>query len=113
MRASIRGMKLLTKGIIQKLEKHPFHSQDGMGDNARVLVKFFGGSSYTFLVTEGEKQEDGDWLLFGKATIGYDWEWGYTLLSDLENLRFPPYGLGVERDLYMPATATVADMIRE
>lgn len=103
----IRSMKLLTADIIRKLEKHPFGSQEGKLDDANVLVKFFGGGAYTFLVTEGEKQEDGDWLFFGKATFGYEWEWGYTTLSELEAMKFPPFGLGVERDMYLASDTTV------
>lgn len=103
----IRSMKLLTADVIRKLEKHPFGSQEGKLDEAQVLVKFFGGGAYTFLVTEGEKQEDGDWLFFGKATFGDEWEWGYTTLSQLEAMKFPPFGLGVERDLYLASGTTV------
>ena len=103
-------MKLLTAEVIRKLEKHPFGSQEGKDDNAQILVKFFGGGAYTFLVTEAEKQENGDWLLFGKATHGFGWEWGYTLLSEIEKMKFPPFGLGVERDMYLAAGATVGDL---
>lgn len=106
----IRTMKLLTAEIIRKLEKHPFGSQDGKGENAEVLVKFFGGGAYTFLVTEGEKQEDGDWMLFGKATHGFGWEWGYTMLSEIENMKFPPFGLGAERDRYLASGAKVCEV---
>ena len=38
-------MKLITKEIERRLEKHPFGSQDGEGKGAQVLVKFFGGSA--------------------------------------------------------------------
>lgn len=107
----IRTMKLLTAEVIRKLETHPFGSQDGKGDNAQVLVKFFGGGAYTFLVTEAEKQENGDWLLYGKATFGYEWEWGYTLLSEIEKMKFPPFGLGAERDMYLAPNATVSDLV--
>lgn len=103
----IRSMKLLTVDIIHKLEKHPLGSQKGKGDAARVLVKFFGGGAYTFLVTEGEKKADGDWLFFGKTTMGFGWEWCYTLLSELEKMKFPPFGLGVERDMYLSSDTTV------
>lgn len=106
----IRGMKLLTAEIIRKLEKHPFGSQDGKGDDAKVLVKFFGGGSYTFLVTEGHRLENGDWEFFGKATMGYEWEWGYVLLSQLEAMKFPPFGLGIERDMYLESHATVGKL---
>ena len=107
----IRTMKLLTAGIIRNLEKHPFGSQEGKGDDGQVLVKFFGGGAYTFLVTEGDKQENGDWLLFGKATHGFGWEWGYTLLSEIENMKFPPFGLGAEREMYLASGATVGELI--
>ena len=106
----IRSMKLLTADIIRKLEKHPFGSQDAKGDDAQVIVKFFGGGAATWLITEGEKQEDGDWMLYGKATLGYDWEWGYVMLSELEKMTFPPFGLGVERDMYLESNATVGKL---
>lgn len=107
----IRSMKLLTAEIIRKLEKHPFGSQESISDDAKVLVKFFGGSAYTFLVTEGEKLENGDWLLFGKSTHGYDWEWCYTLLSEIESMKFPPFGLGAERDMYLKPNIKVCEAI--
>lgn len=52
----------------------------------------------TWLITEAEKQEDGDWKLFGFCHI-YEWEWGYLMLSDLQRIVLPG-GLGIERDLY-------------
>ena len=46
-------MKLLTKEIISKFEKHPFHSQDGKGMDAEVLVKYFNPcGTGTWLITE-------------------------------------------------------------
>ena len=97
-------MKLLTKEIEKKLLAHPSGSTDGKGDDAKVIVKFFGGAAATWLVTEGEKEGD-DWLFFGKVTLdGSYWEWGYFLLSDLSSVKFPPFGLGVERDLYFSGT---------
>ena len=106
----IRSMKLLTAEIIRRLEKHPFGSQDGKLDDAVVLVKYFGGSMATWLVTEGERQEDGDWLFFGKVTLGYEWEWGYFTLFELEQMKFPPFGLGVERDMYLGNKVTVKEL---
>ena len=93
-------MKLLTKGIENDLKKHPFGSTDGKLEEAKVIVRFFGGSAATWLVAEGEETEDG-WMFFGAVTIwGDEWEYGYFSLKELEGLRFPPFGLGVERDLY-------------
>ena len=105
-------MKLLTADIIRKLEKHPFHSQDGKGENAEVIVKFFGGGAATWLVTEGERQENGDWLFYGIATLyGDEWEWGYFTLSELKEIRFPPFGLPIERDMYLTPKTKVCELI--
>lgn len=106
-------MKLLTAQIIKNLEKHPLGSQENAGADAEVLVKFFGGGSATWLVTEAEKQADGDWLFFGCVTLFGDgeWEWGYFTLSELTGIRFPPFGLGVERDMWLDKHAKVGDLI--
>lgn len=93
-------MKLMTKAIEKKFEKFPLYSQDGKGEESEVVVKFFGGAAATWLITEGEKTDDGDWELYGYITLGYGWEWGYVYLSQLESVRFAPFGLGVERDLH-------------
>lgn len=92
-------MKLITKEIEQKFKEHPFGSQDGFGGNAEVLVKYFNpAGAGTWLITEAEKQDDGNWLLYGYCNI-FEWEWGSVSLEELENIKLP-FGLGIERDLY-------------
>lgn len=77
-------MRLMTKVIEKKLEKYPLYSQDGVKDK-KFICKFFNpNGSGTWLVCEGEKQPDGDWLFFGKVSLGYGAEWGYFRLSDLQ-----------------------------
>ena len=52
-------MKLLTKEIEEKFNSHPFGSQDGLGGNAEVLVKYFNPTGAgTWLITEAEKEDD-------------------------------------------------------
>ena len=81
-------MKLLTKEIISKFEKHPFHSQDGKGMDAEVLVKYFNPcGTGTWLITEAEREGD-DWRLFGYCHI-HEWEWGCLMLSELASIPFP------------------------
>lgn len=107
-------MKLLIASIIKNLEKHPLGSQDGKGEDAEVIIKFFGGGAATWLVTEGERQDDGDWLFYGCVTLYGDgeWEWGYFTLSELMSLHFPPFGLPIERDLYIGKHPTVRELMR-
>ncbi len=93
-------MKLLTKTIEKKFEKHPIYSQREKGIDAKVLVKFFNPTGVgTWLITEAEKQEDGDWRLYGYCEVGADWEWGYVMFSELQNFR-GRWGLGIERELW-------------
>ena len=98
----IRGMKLLPKEIREKLP--PLYSQDGKGGKAVVYTKYFTPSSnWTWMATEGEpvldeSQNEIDYKFFG-LVFGLEREFGYFLLSELEEVR-GPMGLPIERDLY-------------
>ena len=102
-------MRLLTDEIKQRFERYPLYSQESKDINSTVIVKYFNPvGSGTWLITEAEEQEDGDWLLFGYCHIPC-WEWGYVSLNELQALRLP-FGLTVERDLYIPYNATVKEL---
>ena len=88
-------MKLLSAETRQRLPR--LYSQEKTRDPI-VHVKFFTpDSNWTWLVTEGEP--DGDDFRFFGYVIGHEKEWGYFVLSELENAR-GPLGLKIERDLY-------------
>lgn len=92
-------MKLMTKELERKFEKYPLGSQEDKGHEAEVLVKYFNPcGAGTWLITEGEKLNNGDWILFGLCNI-LEWEWGYLSLNELEEIELP-YGMKIERDLY-------------
>lgn len=97
-------MKLITKEIERKLNNTPIYSKDGQGTDAEIIVKFFNPcGAATWLITEAEKQDNGDYLLYGYITLGYGYEWGYVMLSELQKIR-NGYGLGIERDIYAHGT---------
>ncbi len=98
-------MRLMTKELEEKFKEYPLYSQEGKGFDATVVVKYFNPYGHgTWLITEGEKQPNGDWLLFGYCNI-FCWEWGYVLLSELE-------GIGIiERDLTVKEYSPVKDFI--
>ena len=92
-------MLLMTKELEKTFEKYPLYSQDGKMLEADVVVKYFNPcGAGTWLITEGEKQADGDWMFFGYCHI-FEWEWGYVMLSELESIKLP-FGLHIERELY-------------
>ncbi|MGD0572901.1 MAG: DUF2958 domain-containing protein [Sedimentisphaerales bacterium] len=98
----LRGMKLLPKEIRETLP--PLYAQDGKGSKAIVYVKFFTpSSSWTWYATEGESvlDESGkevDFRFFGLVD-GHEKEFGYFVLSELEEVR-GPMGFPIERDLH-------------
>lgn len=91
---------LINKAVENAIAKHPLYSQDGKGENAKVIVKFFFGA-YTWYVLEGRKEENGDYLFFGiidNAAYG-EHEYGYFTLSQLTEIKH--WGIpAVERDMY-------------
>lgn len=107
-------MNLMTKELEKLLEKYPLGSQDGLGGQAKLLVKYFNPTGVgTWFITEGNKLENGDYELFGYCHLGDDRfaELGYVMLSELEDLKLP-FGLKIERDLYMPENITLVDAIQ-
>ena len=97
-------MKLLTQELEEKFKQYPLGSQDGKMGNAELIAKFFNPTGAgTWYITEGSKLDNGDYEMFGYCHLGDDEmaEFGYVMLSELENLKLP-FGLKVERDLYMP-----------
>jgi hypothetical protein len=88
-------MELLTNDLRQVLP--PLYAQENVKDPL-VFIKFFTpDSNWTWYVTEGS-EEDGEFRFFGYV-IGFENEWGYFLLSELQGAR-GPLGLPIERDLY-------------
>ena len=114
----IRGMKLLPKEIREILPS--LYAQDGKGGNAVVYTKYFTpSSSWTWYVVGGEPvlDESGKELdfRFWGLVDGFEKEFGYFMLSELEEVR-GPMGLPIERDLWFkPKTlAEIApDMFQE
>ncbi len=89
--------RLLPEKIAKKLP--PLYATEGQGRNALAQVKFFTpDSSWTWYAVEF----DGEDIFFG-FVIGFEREFGYFSLSELESVR-GPMNLPVERDLYFKPT---------
>ena len=95
-------MKLLTKDIEQKLIKQHEESKKNPEINMSKINKpylyLFGGSSCTWLISEYDKLEN---LFFGLCDLGHGCpEIGCVSREEIEKVKFPPFGLRVERDRY-------------
>lgn len=107
-------MQLWNKQLEVKARRYPLYSQDGKGLNAQILVKYFNPyGAGTWLITEAEKQDNGDWLFFGYCHI-FEWEWGYVTLSELMQTKVKVFGyrFPLERDLYIPDGMTVGECLK-
>ena len=86
-------MELLTKEIREAFKK--IGSQDGKGEEAICVVKFFDPTgSWTWYATEF----DGKDTFFGLVD-GFELEWGSFSLSEMQSVK-GRFGLGIERDRY-------------
>ena len=85
-------MMLITKEIQKKLEKN-FQTKN----DKDAVLKLFGGQS-TWLITQIEPDND---IMWGLCDLGMGiCEYGTVSLSELKSVRFPPFGLKVERDRF-------------
>ena len=86
-------MKLLTEQIKKTLREKGTDT-----DSPDIICKFFDPcGSWTWYVASGEETKDGDWLFYGLVD-GFEKEWGYFSLSELESVT-NAFGLGIERDI--------------
>jgi hypothetical protein len=98
-------MKLITRELEKELKKNAALDEA----ERRPVLKLFGGGACTWLISEKE----GD-TLFGLCDLGLGCpELGYVGLSELEAAKFPPFGLGVERDLHFEAEKTLSAYANE
>lgn len=118
-------MKLITKeieGLFKKLGRQEnsdptvvahFFNPSGPGDwwateLYYVIRKGQPGGDIEFIEVEASKMNEkiegvvADINFYGYVSIHGDFcdEWGYFALGELESVKCPPFGMGIERDLY-------------
>ena len=85
-------MKLLTKEILDIFKK----TWKQEGDNPLMICKFFDPSSqWTWYASEYYQEE----RQFYGYVIGFEWEWWYFSLDELEQAR-GKLGIWMERDMW-------------
>ena len=88
-------MQLLTKHHLKRFNQ--VWRQEEAKDPIVILKLFNPSGSQSWYCTE-YNEEDGNFFCY--VTGMHHDEWGYTSLSELQSLKCPPFGLGIERDLH-------------
>ena len=86
--------RILTEELRKALPK--LREQEGSDDPIVYMKFFFPASGWTWLVTEGEAKGE-DFVFFGYV-IGFEAEFGYFTLKELEGVTVR--GLVIQRDCY-------------
>lgn len=89
-------MQLLPEDLRQQIPKLYSQEHVEMQEKTVYAKFFFPAADWTWFVTEGEDEGD-DYVFFGFVK-GFEEEWGYFTLNELEHISVN--GLTVERDLY-------------
>lgn len=86
-------MKLITKQLEKRFSKIGNQSES---KDPILIAKFFAPSgSATWYASEYDMETK---IAFGYVTgLGHN-EWGYFSITELESIKFPPFGLPIERD---------------
>lgn len=105
-------MELITNELKEAFKKHPLYStEETKLLDKEIIVKYFNPYGVgTWLIVEGQEQEDGDYLLFGLCYLT-EWELGYITLKQLEEIRDNKQLMSVERDLYL-TEKTIGDYLK-
>lgn len=105
-------MKVMTAAQEKKMVKN-FQEvmKTGDGSNHKPVIKLFGGGACTWLLTEYEPEAR---RFFGLCDLGMGSpELGYVSRDELEALRFPPFRLPIERDMYITFDKTIGEYADE
>lgn len=104
-------MQLMTKAIEKQARKQYALGSDM--DKQKIVAKFFNpcGSWTWYLMNQDPENPDYLWGI----VRGFEVEMGSFSLSELQGAKVPPFGLGIERDLYfhpLPAKEAWEKLLR-
>jgi len=103
-------MKIITKEIEQAFQKQGNTSQKSAKD-IKIVLKLFGGGACSWYLYE--KINEDTYMAFVNLGDPEMSECGYVSLSEILAIRFKPFGLGVERDMYFkPLSRTLEDVMQ-
>jgi len=104
-------MKLLLKADEAKLIANAKASAEAPeGLDLFPVVKLFGGSAATWLISEMDRNG----IMYGLCDLGFGSpEMGYASYDELKAIRFKPFGLPIERDRGFKADKPLSEYAEE
>ena len=106
----LRGHKMFTKDLEQKLIKQGRQALVDDDYEPRPVMKVFGGPA-TYLIAEIDPREPDQ--LFGLADLGHGFpEMGWISRSEIEEARTPPFNMPLERDMNWKPNGTLEEYAR-
>jgi len=101
-------MKIITKAIEAAFAKQGDTSQKEMKD-IKIVLKLFGGGACSWYLYE--KINEDIYMAFVNLGDPEMSECGTVSMQEILSAKFPPFGLGVERDMYFePLSRTLKDV---
>ena len=103
-------MKILTNPILKQLKANSARQQENDESMSTMpVVKLFGGAC-TWLLSELDDNGDA----FGLCDLGMGSpELGYVSMDELMSIKFPPFGLPIERDMNWKPNKTLVEYADE
>jgi len=102
-------MKIITKAIEKAFEKQGDTSNLSMSE-IKIVMKLFGGGAFTWYLYE--KLDDDTYMAYVNLGDAEMSECGRVSMQELLSIKFKPFGLGIERDMYFePLSRTLEDVM--
>jgi len=102
-------MKILTKEVLDAFKKQGKTGNKSMKD-IKIVLKLFGGGAFSWYLYE--KLDDDIYMAFVNLGDPEMSECGTVSMQELMSVKFPPFGLGIERDMYFkPLSRTLEDVM--
>ena len=101
-------MKIITKAIENAFAKQGKTGNKSMSE-IKIVMKLFGGGAFSWYIYE--KLDDDLYMAFVNLGDPEMSECGAVSMQEILSVKFPPFGLGVERDMYFePLSRTLKDV---
>jgi len=101
-------MRIITKAIEKAFETQGATGNKSMSE-IKIVMKLFGGGAFTWYLYE--KLDEDIYMAFVNLGDPEMAEMGTVSMSELMGLKFPPFGLGIERDMHFePLSMTLEDV---